>query len=125
MIFDLIACFHKSGIGQKCGPLPKPIDLLNAFLTLKSRNSRFRGSVSLVEHPKRLCYRIGQASDLFEPPGELKIPSLTAADCLLIETAALGKACYLVTGDRRILDLQHHRYTRIVEPAHLLGLLDR
>lgn len=54
---------------------------------------------------KRFCYRIAEVADLFEPPGEIKISTLSEADTLVVETAHLGRARYLVTGDDRLLDL--------------------
>lgn len=51
----------------------------------------------------RLIYRIAQISDLYEPKGFFEIIREKHIDNLILETAWLGKAKYLVTGDRKHL----------------------
>jgi hypothetical protein len=56
------------------------------------------------------------------------LPSGPAApdpqDSYLLAMAEASQADFLVTGDKAILSLQHHRSTRIITPAAMIELLD-
>ena len=41
----------------------------------------------------------------------------------LLALAEAGQAQFLVTGDKRLLSLKHHKFTRIITPAAIIGLL--
>ena len=44
-------------------------------------------------------------------------------DNMVIETALLGGAGYIVSGDKDLLVLQEHQNVKIVKPADLLGII--
>src|SRR5436305_488310 len=48
---------------------------------------------------KKLINRILQIADLYEPSGSVKVIAHDHSDNLILETAVLGRAKYLVTGD--------------------------
>jgi putative PIN family toxin of toxin-antitoxin system len=73
---------------------------------------------------KRFINRFLQVVDLYEPKGSVKIIPAQHPDNLILETAMIGRARYLVTGDREhLLPLKNYRMIRIIEPAHFLNLL--
>jgi uncharacterized protein len=45
-------------------------------------------------------------------------------DSYLLAMAEASQADFLVTGDKEILSLQHHKSTRIITPAAMIELLD-
>lgn len=45
-------------------------------------------------------------------------------DSYLLAMAEASQADFLVTGDKEILSLRHHKSTRIVTPAEMIELLD-
>lgn len=70
---------------------------------------------------KRFINRILQIADLYEPMGTIKIIPNHHADNLILETALLGRAKYLVTGDKEhLLPLKIFRHVKIIEPAKFL-----
>lgn len=73
---------------------------------------------------KRLTRRIMQVADVFEPSGELKVIDADPDDDLIIETAVIGKARLLVSGDKKhILPLKRFRHVRIVSAQEFLQTL--
>lgn len=52
---------------------------------------------------QKLIRRILQGADLYEPSGTVKIVRRNRTDNLILETAMLGRAKYLVTGDKEHL----------------------
>lgn len=72
----------------------------------------------------RIRYRLAQLADLYEPRGEVKLIADDHQDNLVLETAWLGRAKYLVTGDREhLLPLKRFKHVRIIEPAQFLIVL--
>jgi putative PIN family toxin of toxin-antitoxin system len=57
------------------------------------------------------------------PPEAIEPVSGDPEDDLVLATAHLGRADYLVTGDRRLLDLAHHRSVVILNPRAFLDQL--
>ena len=73
---------------------------------------------------KILVNRILQIADLYEPKGSVKIIPRNHPDNLILETAVLGRARYLVTGDKEhLLPLKIFKHVKIVEPSAFLLLL--
>lgn len=73
---------------------------------------------------KRMINRILQVADLYEPSGSIRIIPNRHPDNLVLETALLGNAKYLVTGDREhLLPLKRFKHIKVVEPASFLLLL--
>lgn len=73
---------------------------------------------------KRLIRRILQIADLYEPTGSIKIIPKGHTDNLILETAVLGRAKYLVTGDKEhLLPLKIFKNIHIVDAAELLKSL--
>ena len=74
--------------------------------------------------PKRarhLCFRITQIADVYEPKGTIHAIAGNHSDNLVLETAVLGRAKYLVTGDREhLLPLKSFKHVKIIEPAPFL-----
>lgn len=57
-------------------------------------------------------------------PAEAMVPVTgDPEDDLVLASARLGGADYLVNGDRRLLDLQHHDRVRILRPREFLDVL--
>jgi uncharacterized protein len=72
---------------------------------------------------KRLIFRIAEDADLYEPYGSVHVIAEKHADNLVLETAVLGKARYLVTGDRKhLLPLKVFRNVKILEASQFLSL---
>ena len=70
---------------------------------------------------KKLMNRLLQIADLYEPPGTVRVIPNNHADNLVLETAVLGWAKYLVTGDHEhLLPLRIFRNVKIVEPTEFL-----
>jgi uncharacterized protein len=70
---------------------------------------------------KRFLNRILQIADLYEPSGSLRVIANHQTDNLVLETAVLGKAKYLVTGDKEhLLPLKIFKHVKIIEPAAFL-----
>jgi putative PIN family toxin of toxin-antitoxin system len=72
----------------------------------------------------RFIRRILQISDLYEPKGSIKIVRNHHTDNLILETALLGRAKYLVTGDKEhLLPLKMFKYIKIVDAGKFLELI--
>ena len=75
---------------------------------------------------KRLIYRIAEVADVYQPQGVIRAVPNRHADNMILETAILGRAKYLVTGDRQhLLPIKIHRNVKIVEPWAFLGYVKR
>lgn len=73
---------------------------------------------------EQLIYRIAQVADFYEPKGTLRVIGDKHTDNLILETAWLGKAQYLVTGDRKhLLPLEFFKNVDIVSPSKFLEIL--
>jgi putative PIN family toxin of toxin-antitoxin system len=74
---------------------------------------------------KRLIHRMLETADLYEPRGEINIIPGAHTDNLVLETAILGKARYLVTGDRQhLLPLRSHKMVKIIDANAFLRILN-
>jgi putative PIN family toxin of toxin-antitoxin system len=87
-----------------------------------------RNSLGKFQVTKRkashLIYRIAQVADIYNPTGTVKVIKDRNPDNLVLETAHMGRARYLVTGDRKhLLPLKSYRMVRIIEANHFLVLL--
>lgn len=70
---------------------------------------------------RKLINRILQVADLYEPSGSIKVIANHHADNLILETAVLGHARFLVTGDKEhLLPLKIFKHVKIVDPAAFL-----
>jgi len=70
---------------------------------------------------KHLCFRIAQIADVYEPKGTIHAIAGNHSDNLVLETAILGRAKYLVTGDKEhLLPLKVFKHVKIVEPGTFL-----
>lgn len=73
---------------------------------------------------KKLINRILQIADLCEPTGTLKIVKNNHVDNQVLETAHLGRAKYLITGDKEhLLPLKIYKHVKIVDPSAFLSVL--
>lgn len=73
---------------------------------------------------RNLRSHIAQVADVYDPKGTVRVVPNHSADNLVLETAWLGRARYLVTGDRQhLLPLKVFRNVKIVEPAVFLNLV--
>ena len=69
----------------------------------------------------KVKFRIAQVADLYNPTGSVRIIPGKHFDNSVLETAVLGKAKYLVTGDRKhLLPLKIYRNVKIVDPGTFL-----
>lgn len=72
----------------------------------------------------KLINRILQIADLYEPTGTIKIIPNGHIDNLVLETAVLGRAKFLITGDKEhLLPLKSFKFTKIVDPKQFLEFL--
>ena len=67
--------------------------------------------------------RLEELAEFSEPKGNIKVKGVESGDLMVLETACLAKTPYLVTGDKELLALKHFKYTRIIEPRHLLEII--
>lgn len=75
---------------------------------------------------KKMINRILQVADLYEPSGSVRIIPDDHADNLVLETAVLGRARYLVTGDKEhLLPLKMFKHVKIVDAAEFLAAIKR
>lgn len=73
---------------------------------------------------RRTMRMILHVADLYEPQGTVKIIDSGHTDNLVLETAWIGRAKYLVTGDKRhLLPLKSFRNIKIVDPTSFLALI--
>ena len=79
-----------------------------------------------VKKARNLIYRISQIADVYQPQGTVSVIPNHNPDNFVLETAWIGRAKYLVTGDRgHLLPIKVFRNTKIVNPSHFLGLFKR
>ncbi|OGQ18604.1 MAG: putative toxin-antitoxin system toxin component, PIN family [Deltaproteobacteria bacterium RIFCSPHIGHO2_02_FULL_40_11] len=72
----------------------------------------------------QLIFRIAEVAALYEPKGLFHVVSNMHADNLILETAWIGKAQYLVTGDRKhLLPLEFFKNVEIISPSDFLKIL--
>jgi uncharacterized protein len=70
---------------------------------------------------RKLINRILQVADLYEPTGSVKAIANYHTDNLVLETAILGRAKFLVTGDKEhLLPLKMYKHCKIVDPGTFL-----
>lgn len=75
---------------------------------------------------RRFIGSILQIVDLYEPTGFVKAIRGNHADNLVLETAILGRARYLVTGDNEhLVPLRTYRNVRVVNPAQFFMVLGK
>ncbi len=73
------------------------------------------------KNTKKLINRILQIADLYEPSGTVRVIPNFHSDNLVLETALLGRAKYLVTGDKEhLLPLKLFKHAKIVNAANFL-----
>lgn len=73
-----------------------------------------------------LLRQITQVSDVYQPRGTVSIVPDLHDDNLVLETAWIGRAKYLVTGDKQhLLPLKVFRNIKIVDPTSFLGMIRR
>ena len=70
---------------------------------------------------RQLRTHIEKIGDVYDPKGTVRVVAGHAADNLVLETAWLGRARYLVTGDRQhLVPLKTFRNVKIIEPSMFL-----
>jgi putative PIN family toxin of toxin-antitoxin system len=75
---------------------------------------------------KRMIRRILQIADLYEPSGSIQIIGGNHTDNLVLETAMLGRAKYLVTGDKEhLLPLKMFKHVKIVDAGQFLSAIKK
>ena len=75
---------------------------------------------------RNLIYRISQIADVYQPKGTVSVIPNGNPDNFVLETAWIGRAKYLVTGDRgHLLPIKVFRNTKIVNPSYFLGTLKK
>ena len=111
----------------------KPAEIVTAALNRKFELVLSKAIVDEIEknligkfkfsrtNTHKLINRILQVADLYEPSGTIKIIGNKHADNLVLETAFLGNAKYLVTGDKEhLLPLKIFKHVKIVDPTTFL-----
>jgi putative PIN family toxin of toxin-antitoxin system len=75
---------------------------------------------------QKITFRIAQFADVYDPKGTVKVIKKHPDDNFVLETAWIGRAKYLVTGDKEhILPLKIFRNIKIIEPAKFLPLVKK
>lgn len=70
----------------------------------------------------KLMNRILQVADLYEPRGSVRLVANNHPDNLILETAVLGRAKFLVTGDKEhLFPLKMYKHVKIVDAAGFLA----
>ena len=70
---------------------------------------------------KRLINRISEIADVYDPKGTVHVVKECPDDNYVLETAWVGRARYLVTGDKHhLLPIKVFRNVKIVEAAFFL-----
>jgi len=102
--------------------LNKKFNLILSKVILEEIERNLVGKFGLSKaNTRKLIHRILESADLFEPRGELRLVPDNHVDNLVIETAVLGRARYLVTGDRRhLLPLDSYKMVKILDPSAFL-----
>jgi len=76
------------------------------------------------KNSRRLIYRIREIAEIVEPRGELRVVAGQHTDNLVIETALLGRARFLETGDKQhLLPLGSFKMVKIVDARAFLSIL--
>jgi putative PIN family toxin of toxin-antitoxin system len=79
-----------------------------------------------ISNTRRLINRMLQIADLYEPEGSVHVIPNHHTDNLILETAFLGRAKYLVTGDKEhLLPLESYKMVKIVNAAVFLKATQR
>lgn len=102
----------------------RKFDLVSSQAMLEELEKNLLGKFKFSRrNTQKLIRRILQIADLYEPRGSVKIIPGHIMDNLVLETAILGNAKFLVTGDRaHLLPLKIYRNIKIVSPATFLGV---
>jgi len=116
----------------------KPAEVVTAALNRKFEVVLSRAILDEVErnllrkfgfssrNTRKLMNRILQVADLYEPSGSIKVIRDNHADNLVLETAVLGHARFLVTGDKEhLLPIRMFKHVKIVDSATFLLQLKR
>ncbi|OFZ78453.1 MAG: putative toxin-antitoxin system toxin component, PIN family [Bdellovibrionales bacterium RIFOXYD1_FULL_53_11] len=94
-----------------------------SILMEMEKNLIFKFGVN-ARFAKKICFRISQVADVYEPVGSIKLIPNQHADNLILETALMGKAKYLVTGDwQHLLSMRSFHNIKIIPPARFLEIL--
>ncbi len=71
----------------------------------------------------RLMRQITAIADVYQPRGELQLIAEDPADDLVVETALIGRARFLVSGDKKhLLPLKRYKTVRIISAQEFLHL---
>ena len=114
----------------------KPAEVVTAALNRKFEVILSRAILDEIEknllgkfkfsqrNTRKLINRILQVADLYEPSGSIKVIANHPADNLVLETAVLGHARFLVTGDKEhLLPIKIFKHVKIVDPGTFLSHL--
>lgn len=78
------------------------------------------------KNTQKLINRILQVADLYEPRGTVRLVANNHPDNLILETAVLGRAKFLVTGDKEhLLPLKMYKHIKIVDAASFLSYIKK
>ncbi len=78
------------------------------------------------QNTHKLINRILQVADLYEPSGTVRIVANKHPDNLILETAVLGRAKFLVTGDKEhLLPLKMYKHVKIVDAGAFLAQIKK
>ncbi len=62
-------------------------------------------------------------SSVVNPTTKVNVVKADEKDNMIVECAIDGKADFIVTGDRHLLDLKDYKSTKIITPADFLNIL--
>ncbi len=107
--------------------LKKKFQIVISDFILKEIDRNLTHKFDISKRKKmRLLYRIAQISDVYEPRGSVTIIPNRHPDNLVLETAWIGRAKYLVTGDKEhLLPLKTFRNIKIIEPSNFLSIIKK
>ena len=105
-------CFKKELI-LICSP-----EILEEFKIVSLR-PKFRFSPEEIDE---FISALIEASEIVEPEEQLKIIVSDPADNKFLDAAVAGKAKYIISGDKHLLDLKEFKGIKIIRPADFLAL---
>lgn len=107
--------------------LNRKFDLILSTIILEEIEKNLIGKFKFSrKNTQKLINRILQVADLYEPYGTIRLISDNHPDNLILETASMGRARFLVTGDKEhLLPLKIYKHVKIVDAAGFLTYIKK
>jgi putative PIN family toxin of toxin-antitoxin system len=107
--------------------LNRKFELILSTVILEEIEKNLTGKFKLSQkNTQKFINRILQVTDLYEPRGTVRIVAGNHPDNLILETASLGRAKFLVTGDKEhLLPLKIFKHVKIVDAGEFLNQIKK